>query len=135
MNHELTSVPHCLSPSICTAARRRQRRFAGLALVGMTLGLLAIPSNAPAQPPSVRTGDVVPRDVREIYDRGLQYLASTQTENGNWTGGQDGPGTTGLALMVFLASGEDPNYGLYSNHVRRALRIDWTGWPKWIGTW
>jgi hypothetical protein len=27
-----------------------------------------------------------------------------------------------MALMVFLASGEDPNFGLYSNHVRRALR-------------
>ncbi len=24
--------------------------------------------------------------------------------------------------MVFLASGEDPNFGLYSNHVRRAIR-------------
>ena len=122
MNHEHSSVPHCLSLSNRAAARRWQRRFTGLILVGMTLSLLAIPSSVPAQPPSVRTGDVVPRDVREIYDRGLQYLASTQTENGDWAGGQQGPGTTGLALMVFLASGEDPNYGLYSNHVRRALR-------------
>src|SRR5207253_1676740 len=60
--------------------------------------------------------------VREMYDRGLQYLAASQTENGDWTGGEQGPGCTGLALMVFLASGEDPNYGLYSNHVRKALR-------------
>ncbi len=28
----------------------------------------------------------------------------------------------GLALMVFLASGEDPNFGMYSNNVRRAVR-------------
>jgi hypothetical protein len=67
-------------------------------------------------------GEAVPRDVRDIYDRGLQYLASAQSEAGNWSGGQDGPGVTGLGLMVFLASGEDPNFGLYSSHVRRALR-------------
>jgi len=81
-----------------------------------------IHNSAPAQPPSVRYGDLVPRDVREMYDRGLQYLANTQTEAGNWNGGDPGPGGTGLGLMVFLASGEDPNFGLYSNHVRRAVR-------------
>src|SRR6059058_4795293 len=75
-----------------------------------------------AQPPNARIGEAVPRDVRELYDKGLQYLAKTQTENGNWTGGQTGPGVTGMALMVFLASGEDPNFGLYSNNIRRALR-------------
>jgi hypothetical protein len=75
-----------------------------------------------AQLPLTHYGEVVPRDVREMYDRGLQYLATSQTENGDWADGQQGPGTTGLGLMVFLASGEDPNFGLYRNHVRRALR-------------
>lgn len=90
--------------------------FAGLLLL-----VTALP--AVAQPPAVRVGEVVPRDVREIYDRGLQYLASSQSEAGNWNGGGDnGPGVTGMALMVFLASGEDPNFGLYSNNIRRALR-------------
>ena len=83
----------------------------------------AAPRAAIAQAPSVRIGEAVPRDVREIYDRGLQYLATAQTEQGDWKGGgEQGPGVTGLALMVLLASGEDPNFGLYSNHVRRALR-------------
>jgi hypothetical protein len=27
-----------------------------------------------------------------------------------------------MGLMVFLASGEDPNFGLYSNNIRRAVR-------------
>jgi len=86
--------------------------------------LAYVQSTAVAQVPNVRTGEVVPRDVRELYDRGLQYLATTQSENGDWrgSGGEQGPGVTGLGLMVFLASGEDPNFGLYSNHVRRALR-------------
>ena len=77
---------------------------------------------AVAQAPLLHHGEVVPRDVREMYDRGLQYLASKQTENGDWTDGQNGPGTTGMALMAFLASGEDPNFGRYRNHVRRAVR-------------
>lgn len=94
----------------------------GIAVVaGWCFAALSTP--AAAQPPSIRVGEVVPRDVREIYDRGLQYLANSQSEAGNWSsGGDNGPGITGMALMVFLASGEDPNFGLYSNNVRRALR-------------
>jgi len=96
--------------------------MAGL-LLGFAAAISTMPSDAMAQPPTIRSGEVVPRDVREIYDRGLQYLATTQTETGAWAGtGENGPGVTGMALMVLLASGEDPNFGLYSNHVRRALR-------------
>lgn len=94
------------------------------ALAGCLAAALLFVTSAPAtaQITDVRYGEVVPRDVREMYDRGLQYLASTQSERGDWTGGQTGPGVTGLALMVFLASGEDPNFGMYSNHVRKAVR-------------
>lgn len=93
----------------------------GLAAVFLTL---ALAGNAKAQLPIAKSGEVIPRDVREMYDRGLQYLASSQTENGDWASqvGEAGPGTTGLAIMAFLASGEDPNFGPYSNHLRRSLR-------------
>ena len=94
----------------------------GLA-VACALHLSSLAPCSLAQAPSNRFGEVVPRDVREIYDRGLQYLVSSQNEAGDWkNGGEQGPGVTGLCLMVFLASGEDPNFGLYSNNVRRALR-------------
>jgi hypothetical protein len=90
---------------------------ATVAVVCTTSGRLA------AQPPGARVGEVVPRDVREMYDKGLSYLATTQREDGGWPNSmQEGPGTVGMGLMVFLASGEDPNFGLYSVHVRRALR-------------
>jgi hypothetical protein len=90
---------------------------ASVAVVCTTSGRLA------AQPPGARVGEVVPRDVREMYDKGLGYLATTQREDGGWPNSmQEGPGTVGMGLMVFLASGEDPNFGLYSVHVRRALR-------------
>jgi len=88
----------------------------GLILMGTMVGA------ASAQAPNARIGEAVPRDVRELYDKGMQYLAKTQSENGDWPGGQQGPGVTGMCLMVFLASGEDPNFGVYSNNVRRALR-------------
>ncbi len=79
---------------------------------------------AAAQPLNATIGENLPRDVRELYDRGLQYLVATQSENGEWPagGGEQGAGVTGMALMVFLASGEDPNFGLYANGVRRSLR-------------
>ena len=75
-----------------------------------------------AQSPELRFGEVVPRDVREMYDRGLKYLATTQSEGGGWEGGQAGPGVTGLCVMAFLASGEDPNFGVYSKNIRKGLR-------------
>jgi hypothetical protein len=101
--------------------RVARRIVIGLFTVALIAGLVG---RSRAQVPTGRFGEVVPRDVREMYDRGLQYLATTQSEKGDWPAGgnENGPGTTGLALLVFLASGEDPNFGPYSNHVRRALR-------------
>jgi hypothetical protein len=90
---------------------------AAVLLLGQTLSRPLL-----AQPPNARIGEAVPRDVREIYNKGLQYLIKTQSQDGSWVGGQTGPGVTGLGLMVFLASGEDPNFGQYSGNVRRAVR-------------
>ena len=47
-----------------------------------------LPIPLPAQPPNARIGEAVPRDVRELYDKGLQYLVKTQADSGEWTGGQ-----------------------------------------------
>ena len=75
-----------------------------------------------AEGPLVRYGDPVPRDVREIYDAGVRHLLKTQDASGAWKDGQAGPGVTGMAVMVLLASGEDPNYGPYRVPIRKALR-------------
>jgi hypothetical protein len=115
----------------------------GLALAALAAGLVGVVG---AQPPEVEPGEVVPLDVRLIYERGLQFLAASQSEDGSWDGGEprpamtqglenaaradgswvsagkQGPGVTALALLAFLASGEDPNFGIYSSHIRRALR-------------
>ena len=96
-----------------------------LLLLALAISLTSA-SPAQAQLPNLRGGEVVPRDVREMYDRGLQFLATTQGESGDWNnsagGGEQGAGPTGLALLALLASGEDPNFGLFSNHIRKGLR-------------
>jgi len=78
--------------------------------------------NAIAQLPNAMIGQSVERDVRDMYNKGLQYLIKTQAEDGSWTDGQAGPGVTGLCAMTFLATGEDPNFGKYSNVIRKAVR-------------
>ena len=65
---------------------------------------LMTPSPSHGQTPDSSGGDTVPRDVREMYDRGLQYLVKTQDESGAWTQGSEmGGGSTGLALMALGA--------------------------------
>ena len=110
--------------AVCRRFRSVSTAYSLLRSVIAALLMLGWSAQAYAQLPNIRTGEVIPRDVREMYDRGLEYLAATQTEKGDWasSGGEAGPGTTGLAVMAFLASGEDPNFGPYSNHVRKALR-------------
>lgn len=69
-------------------------------------------------------GQAVPRDVREMYERGLLWLENNQDATGRWTagGGESGPGVTGLAMMAFLAYGEDPNHGAYHIPIHKAVR-------------
>lgn len=100
--------------------RHRASRL-GLALLA-ALASGGVPPGARGQGPLVRYGDPVPRDVREIYDAGVRYLLKTQDASGGWKDGQHGPGVTGMAVMVLLGSGEDPNFGPYRLPIRKALR-------------
>lgn len=69
-------------------------------------------------------GQAVSRDVRELYERGLGWLQNNQDATGRWksSSGESGPGVTGLATMAFLAYGDDPNHGVYSDHILRGVR-------------
>lgn len=78
--------------------------------------------SATAQDPSLRFGGAIPQEVETVYERGLAWLASKQSDDGGWQGGHDGAGISGICLMAFLASGEDPNFGRYAPNIRRALR-------------
>lgn len=76
---------------------------------------------AAAQSPVIRLGGNIPNEVDTVYQKGLSYLASSQQSDGSWSGSNQS-GVTGLCLMAFLASGEDPNFGRYRQNIRRAVR-------------
>ncbi len=75
-----------------------------------------------AQDSTLRFGGQIPPDVDTIYERGLAWLAAAQAPDGSWKGSYEGCGVTGICLMAFLASGEDPNYGHYAPNIRKAIR-------------
>lgn len=74
-----------------------------------------------AQDPSIRLGGEIPAEVDTIYERGLAYLTRTQGEDGTWRSRTE-HGITGICLMAYLASGEDPNYGAHRHQIKAALR-------------
>lgn len=99
------------------------KRFA----VPLAIGLLLMAGScglwrACAQDPSLRFGGQIPPEVDTIYEHGLTWLAAAQAPDGSWKGPNEGCGVTGICLMAFLASGEDPNYGRYAQTIRRAIR-------------
>ena len=100
----------------------KNRLLLGLSCFLTLLILCSTELETQAQDPTIRYGTGVPPAVRSISDRGLRYLASTQLEDGSWPGGQNGAGITGICLMAFMASGEDPDFGPYAINIRRALR-------------
>jgi len=75
---------------------------------------------------SIQLGGEIPSEVETIYARGLQYLATSQSEDGSWRSRSE-HGITGLCLMAFLAGGEDPNFGRYRLQIKRAVRSIITG--------
>ncbi len=90
-------------------------------LLYLTLALCA--AAAPAQQLYTGSAGVVAGEVDKMYVRGLQFLARTQTAEGNWA---DAPplgetAVTSLAVISLLAHGDDPNFGPYNGTIRRGL--------------
>ncbi len=75
-----------------------------------------------AQDSTLRYGQGVPSAVRQMNKRGLAYLKASQNPDGSWSGGQSGPGVTGICVMAMMASGEDPDFGPYAKNIRKALQ-------------
>lgn len=86
------------------------------------LAAVSMLAPAAAQDPIRRGDDSVPAQVEMIYNKGLEYLASSQNEKGGWndsTGSE--PGVVGLCVVAFLAKGEDPNHGPYAKNIRKGI--------------
>jgi len=87
-----------------------------------TLVILASAAVGSAQDLNRRQDDSVPPQAESIYEKGLQYLAKAQNEQGCWsdsTGSE--PAAVGLCVAAFLAHGEDPNNGPYAKVMRRGI--------------
>jgi len=86
------------------------------------LAVFASSFAAQAQDPLGRQDDAIPAQAELIYQRGLQYLAKSQNEKGNWndSAGTE-PGVVGLCVASFLAHGEDPNNGVYAKNIRTGI--------------
>jgi prenyltransferase beta subunit len=80
--------------------------------------------------PLCRADEIYPKHCnaksQASVNKGLEYLAKTQSQDGNWTGSQDVlayPVTmTALAGMAFLANGNTPTRGRYADNIRRIER-------------
>ncbi|MEO0414268.1 MAG: squalene--hopene cyclase [Verrucomicrobiota bacterium] len=101
------------------------QRTAWITVVSALLVWICAPSAA-AQSLIIQDEGSIPLEVDHIYKKGLTYLAGSQNATGHWRGSGEN-GVTALCLMAFLASGDDPNYGQYSRHVRSAIRALLTG--------
>lgn len=93
-----------------------------LAIAVILLSSLA--SFAQGLGPQARQESEIPAEVEDMYQRGLRRLAQTQQKNGSWGKADDNyggmPGVVGMALMAFLAHGDDPNFGEYSSNIQKA---------------
>ncbi|MEQ1852627.1 MAG: prenyltransferase/squalene oxidase repeat-containing protein [Chthoniobacteraceae bacterium] len=70
----------------------------------------------------VYRGTQVAPEVERIYEKGLKYLVAAQNADGSLPG-QYGtePGVVGMALMAFLAHGDDPNHGPQKKAIARCI--------------
>ena len=87
--------------------------FAVILLTGTSVHALDLPG---------RKDDTIPAQAELIYEKGMQFLASTQSEKGTWndsTGSE--PGVVGLCVAAFLAHGEDPVNGPYAKNIRNGI--------------
>lgn len=83
----------------------------------------ALAAAAPAQQLYTGSATLVAGEVDKMYVHGLQYLARTQTAEGNWPDEPSGyePALTSFAIISLLAHGDDPNFGPYSATIRHGL--------------
>jgi len=102
---------------------RKLRPATGVRRAIYCVAFLFLVSTASGQELFIEKSDIAPREVERVYLKGLQYLVRTQTPEGNWKDLPYGrePAVVGFAVLSMLAHGDDPNFGPYSDAIRRGL--------------
>ena len=103
---------------------RRARAVAAVAAAAVLAWQLHLPA-ARAETPSPVLPDMVTRKTVKAVERGLNYLAKTQRQDGSWlnSGGYGvyPSAMTALAGLGMMAGGSTPETGPYSRNVTRAM--------------
>ncbi|MEZ6091803.1 MAG: squalene--hopene cyclase [Pirellulaceae bacterium] len=99
--------------------KQSRRRAIGIGIL-VAMVVLSQTRYARAQDPQLRFGANVPMAVETIYDKGLSWLVANQNADGSWGARGNTAGIDGMCVMAMLAVGEDPNFGKYSENIRRA---------------
>ncbi|MBX7168442.1 MAG: terpene cyclase/mutase family protein [Pirellulales bacterium] len=98
-------------------------RSASIALVVLLCG--AVPQGLVADDENPETGarELLSPAAQEAIDRGLDFLASRQLEDGSFGAGgySRNVAVCGLAGMAFMSSGSTPGRGKYGQHVEQCI--------------
>jgi hypothetical protein len=92
-------------------------------LLCSSLAVLLLPAlSLRSQDINVYRGTQVSPQVERVYERGLEYLVKSQTDDGSFPGnyGHE-PATAALTMLAMFAHGDDPNYGPYAKPIKRCL--------------
>ena len=70
-----------------------------------------------------QSNDLLVREIDDTYRKGLGFLAGSQNDRGCWSDSSYGsePGVVGMCILAFLARGDDPEFGPYRSHYKKAL--------------
>lgn len=91
--------------------RRRWLRDASVLAAGLAAAPLARPARAAE----------LPANTRRAVERGLEWVAGTQSKLGHWTAGTFPTAMTALAGTALLGAGSTTTQGPYAKQVRRAV--------------
>jgi hypothetical protein len=94
------------------ADRRGFLRTAGAAAAAAALQRWTVPS---------ALGDPLSPRISAAIDKGLQWVASTQSKLGHWTAGTYPTAMTALSGTALLGSGSTTTQGPYAQNIRRAV--------------
>jgi len=95
----------------------------------LACSLLAASSNLttaqPANRPTPAVGPEITPELDQTIAKAINYLASTQSDDGSWEGGRFGKNVaiTSLACLAFMGDGNTASRGPYSDHIMRGLRF------------
>jgi squalene cyclase len=90
--------------------------------IATAIAPFALAGHAVALELSARGEDTIPAQAEMVYEKGLEYLARSQNDQGAWNDSVGNEaGVVGLCVAAFLAHGEDPVNGPYAKHIRNGL--------------